>query len=114
MTGAAVVKMPGIRIDSPNKQAGKRNSQRNSTDVAVRVRNNHFRINTGFPVHTEQPQQQRGPHSGSQSLPANVSQHKDSAVFDIFDGEEIAWHMPGSKCLAGDFKVTVSNKTWRA
>src|SRR5215475_11636683 len=101
MTGAAVVKMPGIRIDPSNKQARKRNSQGNSTDVAVRVRNKHFGVTTGFPVHTEQPQQQRGPHSSSQSLPANVTQHKESAVADIFDGEEIAWHMPGSKSLAG-------------
>src|SRR6266850_4329997 len=111
MARVAVVESTSDRIQPCKEQTSQRRRRRHPAKVAVHAARDCLGRRARGNMCLNQPNQVRDPHSGSQTLAADVSQAKDHAIVNLVCRHEVARHMPNGECLTRNLKVSITRQS---
>src|SRR5437879_12621820 len=109
MSSATVVEPSAGRI-KPGKKQARQWHRGHAADIAVNAGNDRFRLASHSSVRTNQSDQMGGPHSGRQTLAADIAQSQEHSVISFFNGEKVTRQVSNSKNFAGDLEVAVTHQ----
>src|SRR5688572_27863849 len=110
MSRAAIVERARKLVEPRHKQTAQRHDCRQAHEVAIHRGYYRLRATVLRCAHANQCGQMTDPHSGSESLAADVAEGQHHSVLRFFNSKKVAGQVTHSEDLARDLKWSVVNQ----
>src|ERR1044072_4249871 len=113
MSGAKVIQLLRIRIQSCDKQTAQRLDAGETSNVAIDTGDNRLRIAALCSVCANQTNEMCNPHPRGQTFAADIAKRQYETITRLFDTKEVTRQMTNCKNLARHIETAVSYQSLR-